>query len=467
MTDEAAPPTDAPAPGLRRRSKLLALSAPLVLSFWLRSAFAWVDTAFASTLQDEQGGGLGDASIAAIGLTLPLEFLLTACWVGTSNGLTARLAAAMGEGSSTKVDQLRTAALRIITVLALFFLGVAALVWFTSEHVGLDPVLAQQFRIYATVLMAGSAISSFWSILPDSLVKAHHDTRATMWAGLASSLTNVALNALFLFVFNWGIFGIALSTVLGRFAGLAYALRVAARHERARQERPDQQQQGRLAKPIRGILFLAVPSALGFVLLGMESMAVNLILKGVPDATSALAAWSIFDQSVRFLAMPVIAVGVALLPLVARLQGEGRLGEVRRELNVGLRAAGAYVVLLVLPVALLLGPVVVRALTDTVVTEELAMGTLRWMPFAVAGLAPFLLCRATFDGLQQPQPPLIAAAIRTLALVVPLVYLGSRVHGELGLSAVAAACVAYVIGAAASGAGFYGFTRRCWRGESC
>ncbi len=120
-----------------------------------------------------------------------------------------------------------------------------------------------------------------------------------------------------------------------------------------------------------------------------------------------------------------------------------------------------------LPVSLLLGPAVVRALTDTMVTEELAMGTLRWMPFAVAGLAPFLLCRATFDGLQRPQPSLIAATIRTLALVVPLVYLGSRIHGDLGLSAVGAACVAYVIGAAASGTGFYGFTRRCWRGESC
>lgn len=445
-----------------KRSQLLALAAPLVVSFWLRSAFAWIDTIFASLLKDSQGGDLGDASIAAIGLTLPLEFLLTACWVGASNGLTARLASAMGEGSSAKVTQLKRAALRIISVLAVFFVGVSGVVWMTSEHVGLDPALAGQFRIYATVLMAGSAVSSFWSILPDSLVKAHHDTRATMWAGLASSLTNVTLNALFLFVFHWGIFGIALSTVLGRFAGLAYAASRASAHERVRMAREDQQVPGHLARPILGILLLAVPSALGFVLLGLESMAVNVILKEVPDSTSALAAWSIFDQSVRFLAMPVIAVGVALLPLVARLQGQGRLEDVRKELAVGLRAAGFYVLLLVIPVVFLAGPLVARALTDSAVTEDLARSTLVWIPFAVAGLAPFLLCRATFDGLQQPRPSLAAAALRTIGLVIPLVWLGSQHHQAFGLSSVAAACVAYVIGATLSGGGFFFYThRRC------
>jgi Na+-driven multidrug efflux pump len=465
MTASSTPSVRPADPG-RRPSRLLWLALPLVISFWLRSAFAWIDTAFASLLQDTQGGSLGDASIAAIGLTLPLEFLLTACWVGASNGLTARLANAMGEGSSAKVTQLKRAGLQIITALAFLFIGLSAVVWLTSDMVGLEEATARQFRIYATVLMAGSAVSSFWSILPDSLVKAHQDTRATMWAGLASSLTNVALNSLFLFVFHWGIFGIALSTVLGRFAGLAYASSRAAKHERRRMAQPDQQVPGHLSRPIFGILILAVPSALGFVLLGMESMAVNFILKEVPNATSALAAWSIFDQSVRFLAMPVIATGVALLPLVAKLKGEDRLPEVRRELGVGLKAAAVYVVVVVTPVAIFLGPFVARGLSDSEVTEALVQNALRWMPFAVAGLAPFLLCRATFDGLQQPTPSLIAAAVRTLGLVVPLVWIGSKVHEELGLSPVSAAAVAYVIGAVISGLGFFLYTRRrCARPE--
>ncbi|MBT5101834.1 MAG: hypothetical protein HOM77_07970, partial [Planctomycetes bacterium] len=91
------------------QTRILKLTGPLVISFWLRSAFAWVDTIFASVLHDAQGQALGDASIAAIGLTLPFMFVQTAVWVGTSNGLTARLAAAMGAGESGKIEQLKRA----------------------------------------------------------------------------------------------------------------------------------------------------------------------------------------------------------------------------------------------------------------------------------------------------------------------------------------------------------------------
>lgn len=436
-----------------KRSQLLKLSAPLVVSFWLRSAFAWIDTVFASLLHDQQGVDLGDASIAAIGLTLPLEFLLTAFWVGTSNGLTARLALAMGAGEGQKVEQLKRAAKLIITALGAIFLVVALFVWWSADRVGLDPVVAKQFRIYATVLMAGSAITSFWSILPDSLVKAHHDTRSTMWAGLYSSLANIALNALFLFVFHWGIFGIALSTVLGRFAGLAYALYRANMHERARTLRPDQQIAGLYRRPIRRILFLAVPSAITFVLMGLESMAVNGILKDLPDSTSLLASWSIFDRSVRFLSMPMIAASVAMLPLAARFYGKGDCSSIAVELRSGLRAGTIYIVLLVVPLALLLGPQVGAALSDSDVTIALVSQAMFWLPMAVLGLMPFILSRSVFDGLQMPRPGLVAAGIRTVVLVIPLVWLGSRYHDLVGLNVIQGVCAGYMLGTVISGLG--------------
>ena len=444
----------------RRGHLLLKLSAPLVVSFWLRSGFAWIDTIFASLLHDQQGADLGDASIAAIGLTLPLEFLLTAFWVGTSNGLTARLALAMGSGEGQKVEQLKRAAGLIICALGGIFLAVACFVWWSADRVGLDPVVAAQFRIYATVLMAGSAVTSFWSILPDSLVKAHHDTRSTMWAGLYSSLANIALNALFLFAFHLGIFGIALSTVIGRFAGLAYALYRANLHERARRTRADQQIQGLYSKPIRRILFLAVPSAITFVLMGFESMAVNGMLKDLPNSTSLLASWSIFDRSVRFLAMPLIAASVAMLPLAARLYGRGDCSSIAAELSTGIRAGFIYVVLVVTPLALLLGPRVGAALSGSQVTTDLVTQALFWLPMAVLGLMPFILSRSVFDGLQMPRPGLIAAAVRTVGLVIPLVWLGSRYYHLVGFNVIQGVCAGYMLGTFISGAGVYFWARR-------
>lgn len=443
-----------------KKSLLLPLALPLVISFWLRSAFAWVDTIFASLLHSDIDGAIGDASIAAIGLTLPLDFLLTAFWVGTSNGVTARLAAAIGAGRSDEVAQIKKSTHKIILGLCLFAISVAVIVWFSAEHLGLDAVVAKQFKIYASIMMLGSAFTSFWSILPDSLVKAHYDTRSTMWAGLWSSLTNLSLNALFLFVFEWGIFGIAFSTVLGRIAGFIYATTRARYHEQKRLQQTSQHASGVSTNPVRKILWLAIPSSITFVLMGFESLAVNGILKDTADSVSSLAAWSIFDRSMRFLAMPIIAASVAMLPLVARLQGENKCSDIRFELFAGVRAALLYTLAIVTPLIYFIGPMIASALSDSQATQLATKDVIYVVPLAILGIAPFLLSRAAFDGLQRPRPGLIASAVRSFVCVIPLAIYGSNNYSQFGLSQIQAISLGYIAGLVLSSLGFWLWTQK-------
>src|SRR5262245_65512812 len=76
---------------------VLRMAVPLVISFWMRSLFTFVDTIYAATL--------GDASVAAIGLSIPFEFLMIAVWVGLSTGLTSNLARAMGARPGDRIRQ--------------------------------------------------------------------------------------------------------------------------------------------------------------------------------------------------------------------------------------------------------------------------------------------------------------------------------------------------------------------------
>jgi MATE family, multidrug efflux pump len=434
---------------LKPRS-ILRLAAPLVVSFWLRSAFAWVDTFFAAELERLDAiRGLGDASIAAIGLALPFEFLSIACWVGTSNGLTTHLATAMGAGEDAKIDLLKRATLRIIFALVLVFLGIAAAIWFWADQVIADPLLARQFQIYATILVGGSALTSFWAILPDSIVKAHHDTKGTMWAGLLSGITNVILNAVFVFVFGWGILGIAVSTVLGRIAGLTFALHRARGHERQRLSQAKERVQVVFEKPVRAILNLAIPGALTYVLMALESLAVfGLIGKLSPpdEVTPLLAAWSIFDRTLRFLLMPAIACSVALLPLVARYSGLHDRQAMRHEFRIANRASQAFVLLLVLPSALIFGPWLARVLSDTPSTREFAAQSMPFLPFAVAAASPFFLARSMFDGLQKPRPGLLASFIRAFCFFLPGMLIGYWLSGSLNFSPMYGLCGGATLG---------------------
>jgi Na+-driven multidrug efflux pump len=153
------------------------------------------------------------------------------------------------------------------------------------------------------------------------------------------------------------------------------------------------------------------------------------------------------------MAMPVIAAGVALLPLAARLHGMRDYAAVRREIGHGVRAAALYVLLLVAPLTLLLGPAVARALADAPETVAYAREALFWLPVAVAGTAPFLLTRAAWDGLTRPLPGLLAACTRSFLVLLPAVWLALRWHAALGLgpmqAAAIASCAASLLAAAA------------------
>ena len=427
---------------MSRKSEILPLAAPLVVSFWLRAAFAWADAAFAATLPQ------GDAALAAIGLTMPFEFLMIACWVGTSNGLTARLSAAMGAGEGQKISQLLRATRRIVLALCAGFLGLALFLWVRADLFSKDPAVVEALRVYGSVLLAGSAFTSFWSILPDSIVKAHHDTRSTMWAGLLSSVLNLALNALFVFVFHWGIFGIALSTVIGRLAGFVYAQRRANHHEAVRKASGADNQPGRFEHPVRSVLAIAVPAGTTFVLMSLELLVVNALLERQADGTAALAAFSIYDRCLRFLSMPIIACGVATLPLAARLWGRGDIGGIRSELAVVRRASLVYAVLVLLPLALWLGPWVASALADSEAAREGARAGMLWVPVAVLVAAPMLVSRSAMEGMQRPRPGMLAAGLRSLAFVLPLTVLSLWLAPQLGYDVIHGAYAGTTAGSA-------------------
>lgn len=423
---------------------ILRLTGPLIISFWLRSTFQWVDTFFAAELERLEGlRGLGDASIAAIGLALPFEFLSIACWVGTSNGLTAHLAAAMGAGEGERMEQLKSAAWKIILGLAAAFIGLALAIWAWTDVFISDPLLAKQFRIYAAVIVGGSALTSFWSILPDSVVKAHQDTRGTMWAGVLSGVTNVILNAVFVFIFEWGILGIAVSTVLGRIAGLAFALHRANSHEKKRRAAQQDRVPGVFRRPVRAILGLAVPSSMTYLLMALESIAVLVLISQLSAetiTTPLLAAWSIFDRTLRFLLMPAIACSVAFLPLAARYVGLNDVPAIRSEFRVAMRASYIYVLVFVLPLTMLIGPWLADVLSDTPATRGYAAEGMPFLPLAVLAATPFFLSRSVFDGMKRPRPGLMASIVRAFVFYLPALAIGYGLAALLQVSPMMGLC---------------------------
>jgi len=403
------------------------MAGPLVVSFWMRAAVTFVDTIFAALL--------GDAAVAAVGLTVPFEFLMLAVWVGLSTGLTSALARAMGARQGARIRQYTRACWRIILAMVPVSLALGVGIWIVAPLSGLAPETARAFQVYGAVLIGGSAFSVFWSVIPDSLVKAHQDTRSTMWAGIWTNALNFGLNVLFLFGFHWGVFGIALSTVLGRFGGLSYALIQARRHERQRIATGATPGQDVDPRPYWAILALALPASITFALVALEGAVVNALLARLDHPTEAIAAYSIYYRIVLFALQPVIAASVAVLPYVAHRWGQGDVGAIRRSLAQVYRAVLVYSALVVAPVMLVIAPWVAASLTESEITRQYTLFALRLVPLACLAGAPFLLCRPAFEGLNRGRPGVLMAVLRYLVLTGPLAWIGARASIALGFAA--------------------------------
>jgi len=442
----------------RENPTILRMAAPLVVSFWMRSLFAVVDTFYAGTI--------GDAAVAAIGLTLPFELAMIAVWVGLSTGLTSNLARAMGARDEARIQQALATTWRLVYWVMPLFVLVGAACWVLAPRIAGSPALARPFAIYSAVLLVGSAATTFWSVVPDSLVKAHNDTRATMWAGIWSNVINVVLNTLFTFVFHWGIFGIGFSTVLGRFGGLAYALRRAARHERERKARDGVTEADAVgpadAHPYRAILRLALPSSLAYLLMGVETAVVNGLLTRQPHATESVAALTLFNYYLRLAVTPAIATAVAMLPYVARHFGARDLEGIRRGVREALRAGVVYALVLV-PVMLLAAGPLARAQTKSEAAATLATTALRLIPLACLLGLPFFLCRPAFEGMGVARPGLMVALLRYLGLTAPLTWLGVTTAGLLHLPALYGAIVGLMAASAVSSTVLLGWMRSMLR----
>ena len=338
----------------------------------------------------------------------------------------------MGAGESEKIEQYQKATWKLIAGIAPLFLILGAVIWYTAEDWGLKPDVAQMFKVYGAVLIGGSAFSSFWSIIPDSMVKAHQDTKATMWAGICSNIINLVLNTVFLFAFDWGVFGIALSTVLGRFGGLAYALKRAKEHEDRRKAELTDVKSGADPSPMKSLLSLALPSSAAFILIASEAGFINYLVASYEHSKEALAAYSIYYRVQMFFLNPIIAIGIALLPYLASRYGSKDTAGFKVGIRDASLATLGYIILFVAPLLYFLAPWLSSAFAEEALTAEYSQFGIRLVPLSCLAGAGFLLCRAIFEGMQQGKPGLLAALFRYFVLTAPGLWLGIEIAQDQG-----------------------------------
>lgn len=191
---------------------------PSFVSMFVLSTYVIVDGIFV-------GHGVGQLGLAAIGLSVPLFTFFTGIEIMFGIGGAALVSMALGAKKPYKARVIFSSVIYFTILFAL--LGGILLFIFRDSLVGklgADEVLRPLALEYMSVIVLGGVIMLTQSIL---CTFARNDRAANlaMISFIVGSISNIILNYIFIFIFKWGMFGAAFSTILGHFIGLLIILK--------------------------------------------------------------------------------------------------------------------------------------------------------------------------------------------------------------------------------------------------
>ena len=203
-----------------QQKKLHQLFFPIFLEILFSMLAGAIDTLMLSSVGDAAVGAVGTAN-TYIGVFIIMFSII-------SSGMVAVMTQYIGAGrpsvahQALKLGLIFNFAVGVVITAALTF-GAGTIL----RIVGIADGLMEYGKTYLQVVGAFclcNAIAPIYS----SYLRSFGHTAPTMAATITANVANLALNALFLFVFHWGVWGVALATGLSRLINMLW-LMIAAR----------------------------------------------------------------------------------------------------------------------------------------------------------------------------------------------------------------------------------------------
>ena len=242
-----------------KKNRLLSLFFPIFLELLFMMLTGMVDTLMLSSEGDQAVGAVGTAN-TYIGVFLILFSII-------SSGMMAVMTQYIGAKRPGVAQRAKRLGLMCncavgVVITAVLCLGAKPIL----QTVGTAEDLMEPAQVYLRTVGLFSICTAITPIF-SSYLRAFGHTSTTLVGTVMANLVNVGLNALFLFVFHWGVFGVALATGISRLVNLVWVVLVSHRRIRPAQQQDDLKNKEILRKIIR----VGLPAA-------MESVFYNLAI---------------------------------------------------------------------------------------------------------------------------------------------------------------------------------------------
>ena len=304
--------------------KLLRFVLPSIVMMVFTSIYGVVDGLFVSNFA-------GKTPFAAINLVMPFIMVLGGIGFMIGTGGTALVSKVLGEGEPEKAK-------RYFTMMILFTLLVGAVLTVfgvtmmekVARFFGATDEMLHDCVLYGRIVISFTAAFMLQNVFQSFLIAAEKP-KLGLIATVAAGVTNMALDALFIAGFHWGVAGAAIATSLSQLICAAFVIRSLMRRQDEARLMPAK------LRPtpalVKRMLLFGLPAGLQSVLYNVTNLyvqkAVNLM------GTDTVAAWSIYAK-IDGVFWPISnAFGIAIMTFVGQNYGARSRARIQESIRTG------------------------------------------------------------------------------------------------------------------------------------
>ena len=375
------------------------------------------------------GRVVGTMGLAAISVCFPfMIFLLSFCLL-LGVGAVPTISGSLGEGDPDRAERILA---NVIMAAAVVGSAIAIVAYLMIDPLlrlsGADATILPSAREYLRIILLGAPFGTL-SFVMNFCIRAEGRPRFAMATQVLGALSNVALDALFVWRLGWGVAGAAWGTIISQMISLLWVSSFywrRAGHVRFR-----------LAHciPRVGILSRLVaigfPSALTEVSFSLFFVLFNQALAhhSGPIAVSALGAFMGWDS---LLFMPVVGICEGVQAIFGFNWGARRPMRVMEALKMALILSAAYFTASAIVVHFFLEDMMRMFSTDPLMLAvAVPGGRMAYAAVVLAGLA--MVANSFFQGLGLAGLSLFLSLCRQFVFLIPALLIMPRLFGAVGV----------------------------------
>ncbi len=397
------------------------LAIPTITAMLVVIVYNLADTFFIGQTNDT-------FQVSAVSLATPIFMFLMAVGNLFGMGASATISRNLGEGRNDRTKNVSSfafyggLAIGIISGLALFFFAEDL-----AKLLGADEFTIGFVTEYVTYLSIGAPFiivaTSFGNIM-----RSEGNAKGAMFGMMIGTIVNIVLDPIFISVFDFGVAGAAIATVLGNVCSFIYYLVVLSKKNTALSNKITDFKIG--DGVLKDVLTIGLPSSISGILMSISNIIYNFYLTDYGN--DAVAAMGIATKGTFMIIMVIMGFAMGAQPLLGYAFGAKNFDRLKALLKYTLTTT-VIMGLVIMSVMIAIAPSFVAGFLDNN-PNVIEIGTMMLRALMSTGflLGLVFVPMSVLQTMGKPIKSLILSISRQ-AIFIPTVIISSSLFGLNGL----------------------------------